>query len=302
MEKKPFDGFGFSVCEGKLIVDDFGGWETRNESCIKLIKSAINRERIWSTSWIYVNTGDRPVNFFYLGHPTLNFSTVDGFFELTCPDFVFDHWSQTGLEDYQSLCIELGEITEPASTDYIGWRGALTAPVRQKLVENFTSEAFDFELVNWIRTDSTRLTASNFLTLPEQVRKWRFLIDIEGTGYSGRLKLLLHTNRVIFIQERPWKEFFFPELIPWTHFVPIKRDLSDLEQNLNKIRQDPKLESVMISNAKNFAKNFLGREIAITRWAALIQRFGSIGKLGRNVVCPCGSSMRFKHCHGAGGV
>ena len=296
--RKPFDGFGFRVSRKELVLEDFGGWETRNESCIKLIKSAVDQSDITSSSWIYVNTGDRPVNFFWAGYPTLNFSTVTESFSLSCPDFVFDHWSTTGLSDYEVARREISSISTSPSTNRLGWRGAETALIRRQLVANFKSENFDFELVRWDRSDPNNLKASNFLSIAEQISRWRFLIDIEGTGYSGRLKLFLHSNRAIFIQDRPWKEYFFEKLHPWEHYVPVRRDLSDLIENLEKISSSPHMEQHIVNNARIFAQTYLKRDSAIERWISLIKKFGSVGITSRNAECPCGSGLRFIHCHG----
>jgi hypothetical protein len=67
---------------------------------------------------------------------------------------------------------------------------------------------FDCELIDWDRSDPNNLKAKNFVSFHDQIARWRYLIDIEGTGYSGRFKLLLSAPRLVFLQERPHKEDF----------------------------------------------------------------------------------------------
>ena len=51
------------------------------------------------------------------------------------------------------------------------------------------------------------------------------LLDIEGVGYSARLKFLLHMNRTLFIQEgRPFWTWAERGLIPWIHYIPVSRN------------------------------------------------------------------------------
>ena len=56
-------------------------------------------------------------------------------------------------------------------------------------------------MIDWLIGWLIDFAASNleFKTLAEQVARFRYLIDIQGKGYSSRLKLLLHSGRPIFI-------------------------------------------------------------------------------------------------------
>ena len=107
-----------------------------------------------------------------------------------------------------------------------------------------------------------KLTAKNFLSFQEQVKKWRFLIDMEGIGYSGRLKLFLASPRAVFIQDRIHEEFFFSHLKPWIHYIPVRNDLLDIEEALEKIKSNPELERKIIVNQRRFSQLYLTRDYA----------------------------------------
>jgi len=47
-----------------------------------------------------------------------------------------------------------------------------------------------------------------------------------------RLPYLLAGSALVFKQQSPYYEHFYGDLQPWIHYVPIKRDLSDLEKQL----------------------------------------------------------------------
>lgn len=81
---------------------------------------------------------------------------------------------------------------------------------------------------------------------------------------------MLSAPRLVFLQERPHKEGFFQYLVPWTHYVPVKRDLSDLRANLAAVKADPNLEKSIIANARAFAGKYLTRASALARWAVLL--------------------------------
>jgi hypothetical protein len=274
--KKPFDGFAVKKEQDKLSVIDFGGYETRNESTLSLIKKAFEFFSIKDFDWTLINTCDRESQLFHEGLKVLAYSTDTNNFAHTCPDFVYDHWRQTGLLDYEEVRSRLSAISSRPLTDTLGWRGAATNPVRDILVKFDDKTDFDCEFVHWDRSDPSNLKAKNYISFHEQVDRWRYLIDVEGTGYSGRLKLLLSSPRVVFLQDRPHKEDFFQHLIPWSHFVPVKRDLSDLRTNLEIIKSDSKLEISIIEGAREFSQKYLSRASALKRWSDLLNNQSSI--------------------------
>jgi len=264
-------GFLVKKENGELAINDFGGYETRNSSTISLLRRAIETHEVGDFPQFGVHTGDKAWSF--PGEVTLSYSTPTEDFKYCCPDFVFDHWKQVGMDDYESTRILLRSIDQPPETNKLGWRGAnQPTPYREIFVNQCRSldpEKIDVEFIHWDRTNPDRLSANNFLSFEGQVRKWRFLVDIEGAGYSGRLKLLLCSNRLVFIQDRPDKEWFFENLQPWKHYVPLNRDCSNLDENLDKILASPDLEETIIANARQFSDQNLTRDAALKRWAEI---------------------------------
>lgn len=279
LTKRPFNGFAVRKAEDAIFIHNFGGYETRNSSTLRLILRAIGEYRVGDFPWVLVYTMDHDAPATVEGYPTFSYATRRAQYDNVCPDFVFDHWRQTQLDDYTETVRELSEIGEtPAETDKLGWRGAPTHRFRSDLVAMADEQHFDFEMINWDTTNPDRLTCPNFLSLPDQIRSWRYLIDMEGHGYSGRLKMFFFSRRVVFLQQRPCEEWYFPDLRPWVHYVPVRRDLSDLRDNFHRIRADPDLESRIIDNAAQFAAQRLTRAAAIRRWAELLMRLSIFGR------------------------
>ena len=283
-----WEGFAIKKIHGHIMLKNFHSYETRNTSTYKLIEQAILRYGVRDFDWILINTGDSDkikedtglvedgAGQFY---SVFSYSTSDKDFKSTIPDFVFDHWRQTGLADYEKTRAALSrfDILEP-TTQCLGWRGALTHPSRSILVGLDNKIDFDCELINWDRTNPDSLTATNFLSFEEQIAKWRYLIDMRGVGYSGRLKLLLTARRVVFLQARVHEEYFYPLLKPWVHYVPVREDLSDLELNLKLIKSDLALEGEILKNASEFSQTYLTRDFAIFKMAQILQNFCKYSK------------------------
>jgi len=266
-----FSGF---MCkkEGSLKVKYFKGYETRNESTVRMIELAIQKYQISDFDWVVVHTGDREGPKEYDGKRVLGYATKSQCFDNVCPDFTFDHWRQTQMEDYEATRKELVEAGgKPPQTGLLGWRGNVsTHPSRKKIVKLDDKINFDVEGIVWNRKDPSRLICPNYVSLVDQVSRWRYLIDIEGVGWSARLKLLFFSRRVVFVQDRPFKEWYFPRLNAWEHFVPVKRNLSDLVEKLNLVKDDQNLEDSLRNKACDFACNYLTRDAALERWYELL--------------------------------
>ncbi len=71
----------------------------------------------------------------------------------------------------------------------------------------------------------------------QEAERWACLVDVRGAGYSGRVPALLHTGRPLLYHDRPGLRTYFehPSFVapirPWTHYVPVAANLSDLAEN-----------------------------------------------------------------------
>ena len=55
---------------------------------------------------------------------------------------------------------------------------------------------------------------------------------MDGTVAAYRFPYLLVGDAVVFKQDSPYFEHFYSELEPWKHYIPFKRDISDIEEKL----------------------------------------------------------------------
>lgn len=201
-------------------------------------------------------------------------------FDLVFPDYIFWSWSEIGVKDYDETTALISKIGEsPPATEMMGWRGANTHAIREKLVQRDDSTRYDFKMVEWDRSNPDRFVCTNQVSLPDHAKRWRYLIDLEGYGYSGRLKMLMFSRRVVFIQDRTAKEWFFQYMKPWEHYVPVRRDLLDLDENLEFLRSNPELERRIVENASAFAASYLTREAALRRIHQILHRISELSNV-----------------------
>ena len=56
---------------------------------------------------------------------------------------------------------------------------------------------------------------------------FRYLFNFRGVAASFRFKHLFLCDSVVFHVGDEWKEFFYPALKPWVHYIPLPTDLSN---------------------------------------------------------------------------
>ncbi|RXM97808.1 Complex I assembly factor TIMMDC1, mitochondrial [Acipenser ruthenus] len=68
--------------------------------------------------------------------------------------------------------------------------------------------------------------------------KYKYLFNFRGVAASFRLKHLFLCGSLVFHVGEEWLEFFYPQLKPWVHYIPVKQDLSDLGELLQFVKEN----------------------------------------------------------------
>jgi hypothetical protein len=252
----------------QLIFNDLGGYETRNPLTFWCIQEA---DKIYNWNdfrevTIYTTDYENNENQF-------TYSKQNHFNNLV-PDFNFHSWPQVRINDYNSF---IQEISNAGLSNYeinkVGWIGNInTNHMRKHLLEigKNNSDLFDIFDMNWLYSGNTLLDSTKYISTPELVKKYSILIDIEGVGYSGRLKHLLWSHRPVLLVDRPHKEYFFEFLQEWVHYIPIKRDLSDLVEKTKWCLDNYDKALKIAENAYEFSKIYLTRDACYKQWDKII--------------------------------
>lgn len=92
--------------------------------------------------------------------------------------------------------------------------------------------------------------------------QYKYQINIDGTVAAYRFPYLLAGNAVVFKQESPFYEHFYKQLKPMQHFIPIKRDLSDLVDRLQWAQKNDEYVRNISKQAQQFVNvNLLPSDI-----------------------------------------
>lgn len=264
------------VREGNAIQLSFNdAHQSRQEATAHLVLDAIKtiKYELRRNRRLLFYTSDQPPEVAL--RPVLSYSAVAGSENvIPAPDFVFWNWPEVGIADYTQMTGEMLSVgaNEPEDGRLFWIGNTATSPYRDRLMEIAAGDprihAVD---VTWKKDDRPEAwaddklmgtQATNYVSLPDHCR-YRYLIDIEGIGFSGRLKLLFFSGRPVFLQERPWREFYFDRIEPFVHYIPVARDLSDLSARLDWAEAHPEECRRIAANARDFAAEHLTREAAI---------------------------------------
>lgn len=252
-------------------IHDRGGFQTRNTKMIEMFREAyalVNKDKLPSEPVeIIIMTHDAPLD---TGVPnTYHISNTREAARDAPPDFALGGWPEAYIPDFDAMAKELSLRGEtPPEIDKLFWIGNThTHPNRVKCVKMAEQyrDRMDIRAMTWIHN-----TPTVFITLPEHTR-YRYLLDIEGGGYSARTKLFFWSRRLVFLQDRPFWDSITARLEPWIHYVPVQRDFSDLREKIEWADTHPQEVEKIIENAYAFAEKNITRKGAVEYFARWIE-------------------------------
>ena len=129
------------------------------------------------------------------------------------PDFVYGGWWHIGLHEYDAFAWAMtARAAAPPEHPQLFWTGNVEmSPSRAALVAMSQAHPgrIDARGMRWAHargnvTEATgeRAATDGWVSLQRHA-EWRYLIDVEGMGWSGRLKLLPHARRALIVRRSP---------------------------------------------------------------------------------------------------
>ena len=95
---------------------------------------------------------------------------------------------------------------------------------------------------------------------PKEQSEYKYIVNIDGHVTAFRLSIELSMGSVILLVDSPWKIWYSHLLIPFKHYVPVKRDLSNLLTQIMWCREhDAECEQIA-KNALDFFNTYLQKK------------------------------------------
>ncbi len=92
------------------------------------------------------------------------------------------------------------------------------------------------------------------------INTFKYLIDVDGNSnaWSSLFLKLLSGSVVLKVEsEGGYKQWYYDRLIPWQHYVPVNKDLSDLIEKMYWLILNDKTSKAIAKNGKEFAESML---------------------------------------------
>ena len=261
--------FTVKKIDGELMFTDNGGYESRNPSTMWCIRQADAVYNWPDFKELRIVTDD-----FERSDSDHTYSKQHSFNRLI-PDFHFHSWPEVGIKDYNSFVNDIDKAgLLPAEKNCVGWIGNPNTNYRRKILWQIGQthpDMFDIIAMGWAGgSNGQQLNSTKYISTPDLVKTYSVLIDIEGNGYSGRLKHLLWSHRPVLLVDRPHKEYFYPFLKRWVHYIPVKRDLSDLVEMTRWVFNNYEKAREIANNAYDFSQKYLTRDACYKQWDTII--------------------------------
>jgi hypothetical protein len=111
--------------------------------------------------------------------------------------------------------------------------------------------------------------------------QFKMLIDIDGNANSWGFLVKLLLGSCVLKVDSEWEQWYYHRTRPWTHFVPVRRDLSDLMEKIDWcLENDQEARSIAEAGAECARRMSFNSEMSDT--AERILRSISVSKLPRS--------------------
>lgn len=115
---------------------------------------------------------------------------------------------------------------------------------------------------------------NNFIPMIEW-QKYKYLIDARGYGWTDRLKILFIMGHPIFVNERPYIEFWMRfGLEDGKHYISVKEDFSDLLEKKRRLDLFPQKSKMITKEMNVYSQKFLTKEFALDYLKNVILEYG----------------------------
>lgn len=163
------------------------------------------------------------------------------------------------------------------------FRGSRTSPERDPLILLSRSEP-DLIDAQYTKNQAWRSLKDTLGQEPaptvsfEEQCAFKYLVNMRGVAASFRYKHLFLCNSVILNVESDWIEFFYPQLHPWIHYVPVEPDMHDLKDKLLFLREHDEIAKKIARQGFDLIYEKLTEDNIICYWKHLITLYSSLLK------------------------
>ncbi|KAF8550378.1 hypothetical protein OG21DRAFT_1446675 [Imleria badia] len=110
--------------------------------------------------------------------------------------------------------------------------------------------------------------------------RYKFIIDVDGNGWSGRFKRLLTSNALVF-KATIYPEWHTTRIAPWVHYVPIQTSYEDLYDAVSFFRVHDALGKRIARAGRAWSRRYWRRADMTAYMYRLLLEFARVTSLDR---------------------
>ena len=125
----------------------------------------------------------------------------------------------------------------------------------------------------WKSSDDTLgLNPASIVTL-EQHCEYKYLFNFRGIAASFRLRHLFLCESLVLHVGEDWIEFFYSELRPWSHFIPVSTELKEVQDLMKFLQENDELARTIAENGRKFIEEHLRMEDIVNYWQRMLLKY-----------------------------
>jgi hypothetical protein len=122
--------------------------------------------------------------------------------------------------------------------------------------------------------------------------KYRYILDMDGNSWSDRFIHLLSLGSTIFKQTSDFEDIATLKTRPFVHYIPIKKNLSNLEAAVRHCRSNPVYCQKVAENGVRFIEEEFTHQKRLAIWASQLMENHKLCELLGN-----GTQKTHRHSH-----
>jgi hypothetical protein len=113
------------------------------------------------------------------------------------------------------------------------------------------------------------------ISMTDQVEQYRYLITVDGVGCADRFGVLLGSSSAVVKQISPYVEFYYRDLIPGVHYIPVRNDFSNLTAAVAAAEADGAAAQRMVLAANAYAQRYRTHSAKLAYLQALLKVYAA---------------------------
>jgi protein glucosyltransferase len=105
---------------------------------------------------------------------------------------------------------------------------------------------------------------------------YKYLFNFRGVAASFRFKHLFLCKSLVFHVGDEWIEFFYPELKPWVHYIPVSVSLKEVRELLEFAHENDQVAQEIADRGYNFVANHLTLKEVSCYWKTLLKKIARL--------------------------